>query len=87
MSSAPSVVAGAVLAGNRRRELAKYRYTFLDHADEERAVAAFELFVSSEEDACKLANELLERADSRYVEVWRDGRLVLRLAKLPPDRR
>ncbi len=84
MSSAPSVVAGAVLAGNRRRELAKYRYTFLDHADEERAVAAFELFMSSEEDACKLAKELLERADSRYVEVWRDGRLVLRLAKLPP---
>jgi len=56
MSSAPSVE-GAVLAGTgaRTREV---RYTFLDHADEERAVAAFELFVSSEEDACKLANEL-----------------------------
>jgi len=87
----PSVVAGAVLAGTGGTKLREYRYTFLDHADEERAVR-HSSSRESERTPGKLANECWE-GRFRYVEVWRAGRW-LRLAKcrrrtldFPPNRR
>ena len=75
-----------VPTGGRQRDCRRYRYTFLRH-DDERAVAAFELFLGSDDSACDLARILLDRSDAELVELWTDGRLLLRLHKAParPD--
>jgi hypothetical protein len=57
--------------------MAKYRYVFLSHPDDERAIAAFELFSESREAAEALALACLEKSPAALVEVWSDGRLVL----------
>ncbi len=66
----------------RQRDCKRYRYTFLRH-DEERAVAAFELFLGSEDSAYELAKVLLDRSEAELVEVWSDGHMLLRLVKTP----
>jgi hypothetical protein len=64
-----------------RRDCRRYRYTFL-RENEERAVAAFELFLVSQDAACELANELIEKSEADAVEVWCEGRLLVRFVKM-----
>src|SRR5215470_18873747 len=64
------------------RDFRRYRFTFLRH-NEERAVAAFELFLASQEGAGQLASELLGRSDAQFVEVWSDGQVIFRFDKMP----
>lgn len=68
--------------GKRRGQgIRGYRYTFLNHPDDDRALAAFVLMAESDETASRLAKELLEKSDAGCVEVWSDGRLISRVAK------
>ena len=59
-----------------------YRYTFLG-SDHEQIVAAVELFIASEDAACRLASDLLDKSPAAFVEIWSDGRLVMSVAKPP----
>jgi hypothetical protein len=64
-----------------RHALRSYRYTFFDRPDDDRALAALVLLADSDEDAGELAKQLLEKSDAAIVEVWSDGRLVVRMGK------
>jgi hypothetical protein len=53
----------------------------LDHPNDDRALAAFEMVSASDEAAGELAKELLDKSGAAFVEVWSDGCLVLRMTK------
>ena len=61
--------------------MGRYRYVFLSHPDDDRALAAFELFMESQDAARKLAQECLDKSHATIAEVWEDGRLVVHVAK------
>jgi len=64
---------------SRGHSIRGYRYTFLNHPDDDRALAAFVLMADSDETASKLAKELLDKSDAACVEVWSDGELISRV--------
>ena len=65
----------------RGARIRSYRYTFLNHPDDDRALAAFVLMAESDETASKVAKELLEKSDAICVEVWSNGQLISRVNK------
>jgi hypothetical protein len=64
-----------------RRGTRTYRYTFFNHPGETRALAAVELVSESDQAAASVAAELLSKSYALYVEVWSEGRFILRLGK------
>jgi len=62
--------------------MGKYRFVFLANPDDERPLAAFELFAASPEAAHRLAAECLDKSPASLVEVWSEGRCVLHLSKV-----
>ena len=61
--------------------MGRYRYVFLKHPDDDRALAAFELFTESNDAAEKVALECLEKSQATLVEVWKEGQLVLHVTR------
>ena len=61
--------------------MGRYRYVFLAHPDDDRALAAFELFTESKDDAQKVALECLEKSQATLVEVWSEGQLILHVTR------
>jgi hypothetical protein len=61
--------------------MGKYRYVFLRHPDDERVLAAFELFTESKDAAEKLALDCLNKSDATLVEVWSGGELILHVTR------
>jgi len=66
------------LRGKGGRDCRSYRFTFLDHPDDDRALAALVMVADCERTARELAYELLNKSQARCVEVWCDGDLILR---------
>jgi len=63
--------------------MARYRYVFLAHPDDERALAAFEFFAGSVELAYRLAVECLSKSGAAVVEVGSDGQMILHINSAP----
>jgi len=61
--------------------MGKYRYVFLARPDDDRVLAAFELFTESNDSAQKVALECLEKSQATLVEVWSDGQLILHVTR------
>jgi hypothetical protein len=59
----------------------KYRFIFLAHPDDDRALAAFELFAESPDVARGLAENFLDKSHAAVVEVWSEGRLILHVVR------
>jgi hypothetical protein len=76
----PSLARATIPDTEEVREPKRYRFTFLRRG-EDRAVAAFELFLRSEDQAAELASELLHRSQAELAEVWSEGRAIVRLVK------
>src|SRR5256885_2303003 len=55
-----------------QRAMRSYRYTFLNHPDDERSLASFVLLSDSDETASDVAKDLLVKSDATCVEVWSD---------------
>ena len=47
--------------------------------------AEFFISAASNDEACEIASDLLEEADSPLIEVWHVGQRVFVVAKMPPN--
>jgi hypothetical protein len=59
--------------------MSAYRYSFFE--PDGRLHATLLLYSSSDEEACELANDLLNRSECAQVELSRRGRLVYRIGR------
>jgi hypothetical protein len=78
---ATSALCCLTTSANDGARIRSYRYTFLSHPDDDRALAAFVLMAESDETASRVAKELLEKSDAICVEVWSNGQLISRVNK------